>query len=73
MMKKKQIDKLINVLYGVAAFAVLLGAFFRLQHYPYGNQIFIIGIIAGFVLSGIEVYRLKKIIKGLEKEIPITK
>ena len=68
MMKKKKNNKLMNVLFGVATFAVLLGAIFKLQHYPYGNQIFFIGIIAGFVLYSIEISRLRKTVKELEKE-----
>ena len=71
-MIKKQADKLMNVLLGVAAFAVLLGAIFKLLHYPNGNQILYIGLLVSFVLSGIEISRLKKIIKVLEKETPKT-
>lgn len=67
-MNKKQTDKLMNVLLGLAAFAVLLGAMFKLQHYPNGNQILYIGFMASFILSGIEIYRLKRIIKVLEKD-----
>ena len=33
-MTKKQTDKLMNVLLGIASFAILLGALFKLQHYP---------------------------------------
>jgi hypothetical protein len=66
-MTKKQTDKLMNFLLGTAAFAILLGAIFKLQHYPSGNKILYIGFMASFILSGIEVSRLKKIIKVLEK------
>lgn len=71
-MNKKQTDKLMNVLLGIAAFAVLLGALFKLQHYLYGNQILYFGFMASFVLSGIEISRLKKIIKVLENKTPKT-
>jgi len=67
-MTKKQIDKLMNVLLGIASFAILLGALFKLQHYPNGNQILYFGFMASFVLSGIEISRLKKIIKILERD-----
>ncbi len=67
-MRKKEIDKTMNVLLGIAAFAILIGAIFKLQHYPYGNYIFYFGFMASFVLSGIEISRLKKIIKSLEEK-----
>ena len=69
-MNKKQTDKLMNVLIGIAAFAILLGALFKLQHYLYGNQILYFGFMASFILSWIEISRLKKIIKVFEKETP---
>lgn len=72
-MTKKQIDKLMSVLLGISAFAILLGAIFKLQHYPNGNQILFIGFLASFILSGIEISRLKKIIKELEKDTEKTK
>lgn len=69
-MTRKRTDKLMKVLLSIAAFAVLLGAMFKLQHYPYGNQILNIGFLTSFILSGIEIRRLKKIIKELEKDTP---
>lgn len=65
-------DKLMNVLLGVAAFAIFLGAIFRLQHYPGGDRILFLGFIASSILSGIEISRLKKIIQVLEKEASKT-
>lgn len=66
-MRNKKTDKLMDVLLGIAAFAILLGALFKIQHYPYGNQILYFGFMASFILGSIEISRLKKIIKGLEK------
>ena len=57
----------------VAICVVMLGLFLKLKHYPNVNLILYIGFMASFVISGIEISRLKKIIKGLEKEIPKTK
>ena len=67
-MTRKQTDKLMNALTGVAILTILIGAMFKLQHYPNGNQILYIGFMANFILSGIEISRLKKIIKVLEKD-----
>lgn len=71
-MTKKHTAKLMNVLLGTAALAILLGALFKLQHYPNGNQILYFAFMASFVLSGIEISRLKKIIKVREKDIEKT-
>lgn len=71
-MNKNQIGKLMNGLLGVSAFLILAGALFKLEHYPYGNLIFWIGIITSLGLSSIEISRLKKIIKVLEKKSLVT-
>ncbi len=71
-MNKKQTDNLMNVLIGVASLAIMIGALLKLQHYLYGNQILYFGFIASFILSWIEISRLKKIIKVFEKETPKT-
>lgn len=44
----------------ISALAVLIGAFFKLQHYPYGSTILWAGLWINFILSGIEINRLKK-------------
>lgn len=67
-MSKKQIDKLMHTLLVISGILILIGAFFKLEHWAYGNQILWTGFWSSFVLSGIEINRLKKIIKKLEKE-----
>jgi hypothetical protein len=66
-MNEKRIDRIINILYAFAAISVLLGAFFRLQHYPYGSHMFWGGSIVGIIVSTYDNIRLKKIIKKLEE------
>ncbi len=67
-MKNKNINLLIKIAYNTSAVLVLLGAFFKLSHYPHGSLIFTIGFISGMVTMSIENYSLKKKIKELEKE-----
>ena len=50
-MNDQRIDRIINILYVAAAISVLLGAFFRLQHYPYGNYLLLGGFILGTILG----------------------
>jgi uncharacterized membrane protein len=66
-MDGKKIDRIINILYATAAASVLIGAFFRLQHYPYGYQMLFGGFIFGTIVSIYENIRLKKIIRNLEE------
>ena len=67
-MTRQQTETLMGILINTSAAAILIGAFFRLQHYPYGTQIFWAGLISGFVIQSFEINRLKKIIKKLESK-----
>jgi uncharacterized OsmC-like protein len=68
-MNNKTTDQIISILYSLSATAILLGAFFKIQHYPYGNQLFWYGIIVGTMVGFFDTLRLKKIIKTLEERI----
>jgi len=61
-MNIEKMNKVMNTLLGVSALAILVGAFFKLQHYPNGELILWIGLLSNFILSGFEISRLKKII-----------
>lgn len=62
-----RINKLMNILLVLSAVSILVGVFFKLQHYPYGNQLVWGGFMAQFVFSSIEINRLKKYIKKLKE------
>lgn len=66
-MNNKQTENLMKVLLGISALLILAGALFKLEHYPHGNLMLWIGFISSFALSSFEIYRLRKIIKKLEK------
>ncbi|TKG90477.1 hypothetical protein EYV94_24030 [Puteibacter caeruleilacunae] len=67
-MNNKQIDRIMNAFLGFTALLIILGAIFRLQHYPHGVTLLYIGFIGHFIFSTIEYRRLKKTIKQLEEE-----
>lgn len=67
-MSGKQVEKLMNVLFAISSLAILVGALFQLQHYPYGNQIMMFGFISDMGLSGYEINRLRKIIRGQDQK-----
>lgn len=58
-----------NALLIVSSILIVIGAFFRLEHYPFGNLILWIGFISSLILSSVEIPRLKRIIKELETKI----
>ncbi len=70
-MNDKKNDALIGKFYGISSAAVLLGAFFKLQHYPYGIEILIGGFVLGTIVSFYDTYRLKKKVKRLEEQLKV--
>ncbi len=65
----KKVDTLVGIFYGLSAVIVLIGAFFKLQHYPNGFTILIIGFILGSITSSVDTFRQKKKIKILEEQL----
>ncbi len=66
-METTTVDKLMNILLILSAMMILIGAFFKLQHYPYGSNLLTYGFLAQFLISGFEIRRLKKVILELKK------
>lgn len=68
-MTDKQVNTVIEINHSIAAGLVLIGAFFKIQHYPNGFLILIIGFTLGSVTSFVDTLRLKKRIKTLEEKL----
>lgn len=45
MAQKKSTKKLMNMVYGLGASVVILGALFKIMHWPFGNLMLILGLI----------------------------
>ena len=45
MAQSKSGKKLMNMVYGLGAAVVILGALFKIMHWPFGNEMLIIGLI----------------------------
>ena len=67
-MNNKQIEKLMGVLLGISASIIIIGALFKIMHWPYGDLMVKIGFLSSFILSSYEINRLKRILKVLEKK-----
>lgn len=68
-MNAKNENSIIGIFYAVATIMVLVGAFFKIQHYPNGSSVLIFGFMLGTVTSSFNNYRLKQKIKRLEEQI----
>ena len=69
-MNDKLIEKIMKVLLGVSASAILTGALFKLEHYANGDLLLGIGFIVSFVFGSFEINRLRKTIKKMESQNP---
>lgn len=57
MAKSKTGKKLMNMVYGLGAAVVIIGALFKIMHWPFGNEMLIVGLIteaAVFAISAFE-------------------
>ena len=68
-MNAKKENSIIGILYAVATIMVLVGAFFRIQHFPNGLSVLIFGFTLGALASSLDKNRLKQKIKRLEEQI----
>jgi hypothetical protein len=67
-MEIRQTNKIMKILIGISATLIIIGAILKISHNEYGNLIISIGFISAYFIDNIEINRLKKIIKQLEKE-----
>lgn len=68
-MNDNQTNTMIKILYGISAIMILIGTFFKLQHYPNGLLILLIGFILGSATSSYNTFCQKKKIKSLEEKL----
>lgn len=57
MAQSRASKKLMNMVYGLGAAVVILGALFKIMHWPFGNEMLIIGLITEsivFIVSAFE-------------------
>lgn len=66
-MNKKTINKLMDVLLGLSALSVIIGAILRFTHYPKGEILSLLGLSFYILISTIEIERLRRIIKKFKK------
>lgn len=67
-MKKKTINKLMDVLLGLSALSVIIGTILRFTHYPKGEVLALLGLSGYILISAFEIERLRRIIKKFKKD-----
>jgi hypothetical protein len=63
-MENKKMTRIMSRILVISLILILIGQLFKIQHYPYGNLISLIGTSSYMIFSLIELDRLKKIIEG---------
>ena len=56
MAQSKSTKKIFNMAYGIGAAIVIVGALFKIQHWPYGSLILTIGMIVEAIVFFISAF-----------------
>lgn len=56
MANNKNRVKLMNMVYGLGASVVILGALFKIMHWPFGNEMLIIGLITEAIVFAVSAF-----------------
>lgn len=56
MAQTKSSKKLMNMVYGLGASVVILGALFKIMHWPFGNLMLIIGLIVEAIVFAVSAF-----------------
>src|SRR5690606_17017403 len=56
MASNKNRMKLMNMVYGLGASVVILGALFKIMHWPFGNEMLIIGLVTEAVVFAVSAF-----------------
>ena len=67
-MNKRKYGFLFSTIYGLMAVIVIVGAYLKLNGYPYGQSFIIIGTLTGLITLVVENFLLKKRLKRFVKE-----
>ncbi|WGH74100.1 gliding motility protein GldL [Tenacibaculum tangerinum] len=67
MAQSKSTKKLFNMAYGLGASVVILGALFKILHWPFGNEMLILGMITEAIVFALSAF------ESVEDELDWTK
>ncbi|KAB1157450.1 gliding motility protein GldL [Tenacibaculum aiptasiae] len=67
MAQSKSTKKMFNMAYGLGAAVVIIGALFKILHWPFGNEVLMVGMIVEALVFGISAF------EPVEDELDWTK
>ena len=56
MAKSKNSMKIMNMVYGLGAAVVIIGALFKIMHWPFGNEMLIVGLVTEAIVFAISAF-----------------
>ena len=56
MAQSKSSKKLMNMVYGLGASVVILGALFKIMHWPFGNEMLILGLVVESIVFAVSAF-----------------
>lgn len=56
MAQSKSSKKLMNMVYGLGASIVILGALFKIMHWPFGNEMLILGLVVEAIVFAVSAF-----------------
>ena len=56
MAQAKSSKKLMNMVYGLGASVVILGALFKIMHWPFGNEMLILGLVVEAIVFAVSAF-----------------
>lgn len=56
MAQSKSGKKLMNMVYGLGASVVILGALFKIMHWPFGNEMLILGLVVESIVFAVSAF-----------------
>lgn len=56
MAQSKSSKKLMNMVYGLGASVVILGALFKIMHWPFGNEMLILGLVVEAIVFAVSAF-----------------
>ncbi|MGE5394079.1 MAG: hypothetical protein ACM3P1_04995 [Candidatus Saccharibacteria bacterium] len=66
-MDRKLTDRIMSVLLTTSVLLIIVGTICKVQHWPHGDIIQHTGFVFSIILGGIEIKRLRRVIRGLEE------
>ena len=69
MAQSKSSKKLMNMVYGLGASVVILGALFKIMHWPFGNEMLILGLVVESIVFAVSAQQRSVSLGGILSQL----